>query len=191
MTDVREAAVGDRRLEELGVRLRKLRHLRGHSLNDVAQAVGVSPSFLSMLERGRTDISLGRITRLADFYAISLGELLLEGSADPIPPDIETVVEQRTIDRGPGVTYRLIRRDPPQVVHVVLEPFSGFTDVSAHHGEDFWILLRNRANLLYGDSRYPMEAMQTARFSGTTLHAFDNPYSEPAELVGVTTVPYW
>jgi len=191
MTDVRGSVARDNRLGELGQRLRGLRRLKGLSLDDVARMVDVSPSFLSMLERGRTDISLGRFSRIADFYGISLSELLLEGAEELPPPEIGSVAEQRTIDRGPGVSYRLIREDSPQVMHVVLEPYSGFTDMTAHRGEDFWILLRNQADLLHGESRYAMTAPQTARFSGTTLHAFENPYSEPAELIAVTTVPYW
>lgn len=191
MTDVRGFVGGDTRLADLGLRLRSLRRLRGLSLEDVARAVDVSPSFLSMLERGRSDVSLGRFTRIADFYGISLSELLLDGAVEPLPPEIGNVTDQRTIDRGQGISYRLIRHDPPQVMHVVMEPYSGFADLTAHRGEDFWILLRNQADLLYGDHRYAMEAPQTARFSGTTLHAFENPYSEPAELIAVTTVPYW
>lgn len=191
MTDVRETQLRDHRLSELGMRLRNLRKLRGVSLDGVAQETGVSPSFLSMLERGRTDISLGRFRRLADYYGISLSELLLEGAIEPLPPDIENIAEQPTIERGSGVSYRLIRRDPPQVMHVVLEPSSVFADFRAHQGEDFWILLRNRVDLLYGDRRFALTAPQTARFSGTTPHALENPYSEPAELIAVTTVPYW
>lgn len=175
----------------LGFRLKTLRKMRGDSLDTVAQAVDVSPSFLSMLERGRTDVSLGRIRRIANFYNVRLSELLLEGEADPQDPVFNDSTEQTLIDRGPGVVYRLIRQDQPQVMHVVIEPQSGFADMAAHQGEDFWLLLRNEADLLYGGRRFPMRALQTVRFSGRTLHAFQNPYPKPAELIAVTTIPYW
>jgi transcriptional regulator with XRE-family HTH domain len=179
------------RLRELGVRLKSLRKLSRLSLQAVAAGAGVSPSFLSMLERGQTDVSLSRFSRLADFYGLSLSELWLEGDVQPSPPQIRPLAEHPTIDRGPGIEYRLIRADHPQVMHVVMDPFTVFADLRAHQGEDFWIILHGRAELLYGRRRYPLSATETARFSGTVPHGIENPHAERAELIALSTVPYW
>ena len=54
--------------EELGGALRALRRERKLSLGDVSSATGISASFLSLVENGKSDITVGRLMRLAGFY---------------------------------------------------------------------------------------------------------------------------
>src|SRR6478672_2179736 len=62
----------------LGARLKRLRLQRRLTLQEVGTTVDLSHSFLSMLERGQADVSLGRVHRLANFYGVPLSELLIE-----------------------------------------------------------------------------------------------------------------
>ena len=93
------AAVPD--LAELGRRLRLLRALRGLSLEGAGKLLDCSPSFLSMLERGQTDVALGRFNRICAAYGVHPGELLLE-HAPAAAPLIQRIDEAPTIDRGAG-----------------------------------------------------------------------------------------
>jgi transcriptional regulator with XRE-family HTH domain len=61
---------------ELGARLRAIRSERGYSLSQVAEAAGMSTSFLSLVETGKNDITFGRLRRLMAFYDIRIEELL-------------------------------------------------------------------------------------------------------------------
>src|SRR3954471_20515085 len=60
----------------LGLRLRQLRLARSLSLAEVAQATNISASFLSLVENGRSDVSIGRLTRLVQFYGVSLSDVI-------------------------------------------------------------------------------------------------------------------
>lgn len=60
----------------LGRRLNALRVSRGLSLKQVAAETGVSASFISMIEAGRNDLSVGRLMLLADFYGVGLDDIL-------------------------------------------------------------------------------------------------------------------
>ena len=62
----------------VGERLRELRRERGLSLAEVAEGTGISTSFLSVLETGRSDITLGRLMKLVKFFGTSVEELLPE-----------------------------------------------------------------------------------------------------------------
>jgi transcriptional regulator with XRE-family HTH domain len=64
-----------------GERLRALRAARGLSLAQLEGATGISASFLSLVEQGRSDISIGRLMRLVSYYEVDLGELVAD-----IPP---------------------------------------------------------------------------------------------------------
>jgi len=61
---------------DLGTRLRALRTERGLSLSQLESATRISSSFLSLVESGKSDITISRLLRLADFYDIELGDLV-------------------------------------------------------------------------------------------------------------------
>jgi transcriptional regulator with XRE-family HTH domain len=64
---------------DLGTRLRALRTERGLSLSQLEAATNISSSFLSLVEGGKSDITISRLVRLADFFDVELGDLV-EGS---------------------------------------------------------------------------------------------------------------
>lgn len=82
-------------LEVLGATLRRLRTDRGHSLVDVANGTGLSTSFLSLVENGRSDISTGRLYRVAHFLGVGLADLL--DMEPPRGPHIVRASERRPV----------------------------------------------------------------------------------------------
>ncbi len=102
------------RLRTLGETLRAIRVERGFSLGEVAEGTDLSTSFLSLVENGRSDISTGRLFRVARFLGVGLGELL-----DVEPLGEVTVV--RAADRRPvrgapdGVMFHAVVGDAHDV----------------------------------------------------------------------------
>ena len=64
---------------DLGTRLRALRTERGLSLSQLEAATNISSSFLSLVESGKSDITISRLVRLADYFDVELSDLV-EGS---------------------------------------------------------------------------------------------------------------
>ena len=62
----------------LGERLRNIRHDRGETLGDTATRAGVSPQYLSEMERGLKEPSSEMIAAVAGALDITLGDLTLE-----------------------------------------------------------------------------------------------------------------
>jgi transcriptional regulator with XRE-family HTH domain len=86
---------------DLGTRLRALRTERGLSLSQLEAATSISSSFLSLVESGKSDITISRLLRLADFYDVELGDLV-EGSRVGRRP-IEVVREgEGSVLNSPG-----------------------------------------------------------------------------------------
>ncbi|MET8648753.1 MULTISPECIES: helix-turn-helix domain-containing protein [Nocardia] len=61
--------------ELLGERLRELRGRRGDTLAETAKRAGISPQYLSEVERGRKEPSSEMIAALAGALGVTLGEL--------------------------------------------------------------------------------------------------------------------
>jgi transcriptional regulator with XRE-family HTH domain len=71
--------------EDLGTSLRALRRDRRLSLHDVSAGTGISPSFLSLVENGKSDLTIGRLMKLAHFFDVHVSDLLPTGAGrDPI-----------------------------------------------------------------------------------------------------------
>ncbi|HLY54532.1 MAG TPA: helix-turn-helix transcriptional regulator [Stellaceae bacterium] len=68
--------------ELFATNLRKLRHAKGLSQDDLAYTAGVSRSYLSQIEKGSYYVSLKVIGRLADVLQVEAADLLKR----PIPP---------------------------------------------------------------------------------------------------------
>ena len=72
---------------QLGNRLRTLRKERRYTLADVSKRTGLSVSFLSDAERGRTKPSLDTLEKLAECYEMAANEILggvdLADTSDP------------------------------------------------------------------------------------------------------------
>jgi transcriptional regulator with XRE-family HTH domain len=188
--DISPAAEPPGRLGGLGVRLAAVRRARGLSRREVAAAAGVSTSFLGMVERGETDMSLTRFTRLADFLGASAADLLSDDPT-PAPPDVQAIASAQRVERGEGVDYRIIRHEHPQLVAVTLAPGARFSDVRTHRGEDIWIVTAGTPTFIYGSERYTVGPGHTVSFPGVVEHGLANQTDEPASLIAVCSVSYW
>jgi ribosome-binding protein aMBF1 (putative translation factor) len=85
--------------EAVGQQLRQERHRRGERISDVASRAGVSPQYLSELERGRKDASSEMISALAGALELPL-RVLLEGATSALAP-VPTPTSMRSAQSGP------------------------------------------------------------------------------------------
>src|ERR1700760_756807 len=61
---------------DLGTRLRALRTERGLSLSQLEAETDISSSFLSLVESGKSDITISRLLRLADYFDVEINDLV-------------------------------------------------------------------------------------------------------------------
>src|SRR5215475_13066813 len=74
---------------DVGQRLRAIRLLRRLTLREVADAAGVSESFVSQLERGRSSASVATLQRLVGALGIEISDLF-----DETPPSAPRVLRR-------------------------------------------------------------------------------------------------
>lgn len=69
----------------MGTQIRAARVAQGMTLRELARRIGVSPSFVSQLERNKVNASVGTLYALVNALGMSLDELMT--SAADVPPD--------------------------------------------------------------------------------------------------------
>jgi transcriptional regulator with XRE-family HTH domain len=96
-----EGTNGKEQSMQLGERLRELRLLRALTLLQLSQATGLSVSYLSDLERGRTTPSLETLEKLASVYDVPLGQLMASVDGRITAPEQELAPGlQKLLDEG-------------------------------------------------------------------------------------------
>lgn len=63
-------------LKAMGKKLHAFRKARKDSLETVARAVGITPSYLSRIEKGKCNYTLLVLGRLCDYYGVDPTDLL-------------------------------------------------------------------------------------------------------------------
>ena len=161
----------------LGSALRAARRSKSLSLSEVAAATGISASFLSLVENGKSDITIGRLVRLVTFYGIHLADLVpVQPAADP---DLVRKSEQRTLPSpAEGIQFRLLAPSMegtmmPMIVE--FEPSAHLAEFGRHPGEEFVHVLRGTMELeLEGSEPRILRAGDSAYYSAERPHLFRN-----------------
>lgn len=83
MTELSSSAT--KPLVTLGSRLKRVRERTGRSLREVARELGVSASFLSQMERGKSQPSVATLYSLSQLLNVSIDELFAEEDTSEAP----------------------------------------------------------------------------------------------------------
>lgn len=81
---------------DLAQSIKALREQKGLLQKEVAGATGVHPSNYSKMEKGERDVSIEVACKLADFYGITLDELV--NPEDKIPDEI-SIIDKSAAER--------------------------------------------------------------------------------------------
>ena len=177
---------------QIGQALRELRRRQRYSLHEVAEATGISRSFLSLVENGRSDITIGRLLRLVNFYRAQISDLLPQG--DPQDPVVVRRGEQQEV-RSPaeGIRISLLA---PQIERVMaptlgeVEPTGASAEYASHPGEEFIYVLDGSISLEFVDSDpIVLHEGDSAYFVSERPHSYRNEGDELARFLSVSTPP--
>jgi transcriptional regulator with XRE-family HTH domain len=177
----------------LGAGLRHARKVKGLSLAQVAAATGISRSLLSLIETGRSDITIGRLSRLAQLYDIRLSDLV----PDPRHPDPVVV---RADDRqgfhytAEGIDVEILVPEGRHMLQALIstfEPRAAMADYVVQGVEQLVHVLRGHIRTEFADGReLELFAGDSATFvSGEGGHRHANLGDEVATMIIVFPRP--
>ncbi len=168
--------------------LRRMRLTRQLSIRDVAEGSGLSASFLSAVERGESDVSIGRLARIAEFFDQDLGSML--GYSTRLSrPSFVGKSDRVLMNRGKGVRFELLRLSGLnlEIAVISFEPRCAFRDELTHEGVDTLYVTSGEVVLRVNDVDYPMHAGECAVYSAGFAHTMRNDSARAATAFGVTT----
>ncbi len=157
----------------LAARLRGLRAIAGLSLRAVAARTGLSPSFISAVERGTSGASLAALKRLTAAYGVTVAALAREPAFETgrvVRHDARPVLEA-----GHGVRIEDLASPASglQSQLFVLAPGATSDGAYAHPGEEFMYVLGGRITVWIDEAeRHDLAAGDAISFPSSLLHRF-------------------
>ncbi len=187
-----EPALETNGLPELGERLRAIRLLRRLTLREVAESAGVSESFVSQLERGRSSASVATLQRLAAAVGIEVSDLFSGESQSG--PRVLRRHERQLLEWGHlGRKARLTPKPfhSLEAVAAVFDPGGSTGDEPYTHGdsEELLLVLAGRIQLQLASELLDLSTGDSVNYRSSTPHRVSNPGDETAEVLFVISPP--
>jgi transcriptional regulator with XRE-family HTH domain len=172
----------------VGEVIRRLRQQRGFSLRDLAERSGLSQSFLGAVERGQSDISVGRLSQVARVLGHDVASLL-GYSLRRATPVVIRPADHVASPRGQGVEFRTfaIPGTHLEFMLATLAPRSRFDDEVTHAGIDVMYVSEGSLVLVVDGVDYPLDASECAVWPSSHAHTVRNDGDVPAVALGFTT----
>ena len=175
----------------LGERLRAIRQLRRKTLKEVASAAGISESFLSQLERGRTNATIATLQRLSTALGIEVSDLFTTNAARPrvLRRDAREFIAWGRLGRKALLTPKPFHS--LEVVVARFDPGGSTGDEPYTHGdsEELLIVIEGEVHVQLGADVYTVSAGDSVHYESSTPHRVANHGVEPAEVLFVISPP--
>lgn len=179
---------------KLGQLLSTWRKQKELTLQQLADEIGVTASYISQIEHGKVSPSLATLKKLAkavdrktvDFFVDELID-------DPIVLSEKewTRVSHPHWDAHVRQLVRIVGNKLMQPFYTVIEPGGGTREPYSHSGEEFGIVLDGELTLRVGDDTHVVPRNSSFYYSSLIPHSWTNEGKEPCRVVWVISPPSW
>jgi quercetin dioxygenase-like cupin family protein len=163
-------------------------------LRDLGRATGFSISFLSLVERGRSSLSVASLHAIAAALGVEMVAFFRERQPEPSPP---AQINRRCRDarlpiRG-AHACRLLgatgfeRSLEPMLVTIEPDEEARPRDDGGHEGEEFAYVLSGELVFTVDDVEHMLEAGDCIHYRSMAPHVVRNNGERPAEVLWVLT----
>lgn len=179
----------------VGRTIRTLRKERGFSLREFSRLTGLSTSFLSMVERGRSSLALTSLNNVARALDTDLASLFASERkvrvSHPLPHVSRAGDDGKLSIESSQRVYKVLS---PRAEGLVLEPLlvtvranSDFEEPYSHEGEEFAYVVEGELLFTVDGEEYRLGPGDSIHLLSTVPHAIRNDTDEPAKVLWVLT----
>lgn len=180
-------------MEDIGIRLKKARLAQGLSQRQLAKSSGVSNAMICMIEKGKSNPSLGLLKNLLDVISISISEFF-SFKLEDAPAKVFYEKSDLT-EIGSGLISYLQLGSNAQKINLQLmyESYQPGADTGRsmlhHEAEEGGIVINGRIEVTVGDRTRILGPGDAYLFNSRTPHRFRNVDKEVCTLVTACTPP--
>lgn len=164
-------------LISIGVRIREVRQTRGMTLQALADATRLSPSMLSLVERGRASPSIGSLIVVANALGVTMSELVVNG------PDTEQKLvvrsdEAKIVETARHVVRKLLKDDRAHGLTIAVNEYAPHTGNSekpiSHEGFEHGFILEGEMTVEVDGQEHVLHPGDLISYKSTRMHKLWN-----------------
>lgn len=178
---------------DVAQRLRSLRLERGLSQRELARLSGVSNGTISLIEKGRTDPTLGLMMKILEGVGVSVADFFAmpAGAGRQIFFTREDMVD---LGHGPLRLLQPGRETEGRLIQILYEEYAPGADTGAvalkHEGEECGFVVSGRVEIVVGDRLRVLGPGEAYYFPSHIPHRFRNAGDVTAIVVSACTPPF-
>jgi len=186
-------------MEDLGNNIRQIRKEKGITIQDLAAATALSPSFISRMERGDLNPSIASVKKIADALGIQVAHLFQEDKKEVSQDNEESMVVRKSRRRkmvypGQKVEEYLLT---PRISDIGIEFILGFVepggtsgeDTYNHAGEECILVLKGSLTMYVNDREFVLNEGDSMHFYSHNPHRWENQGEVTVEAIWAVTPP--
>jgi transcriptional regulator with XRE-family HTH domain len=180
----------------IGGQLRDLRKAKRLTLQEVADAAGISVSYLSQIERNVSRLPIGVLKRISDVLGVHMNWFFPLGpKGDPQERDIVVrAANRRNMSfTGLGITEELLSPNlagPLELLISTIHPGAD-SEYYTHDGADAGLVLSGTLELWVGERHFCLHVGDSFAFPSTERHRCANKGKRPVKVLWVITPPHY
>lgn len=179
-------------VDDVGLRLKKVREMHGLSQRQLALRSGVSNAMICLVEKGRSQPSLSLLKRILAALPVSVSEFFSLEISQPARAFYRSG-ELTEIGRG-LISYRQVgTNETDSSLQLMMERYEPGADTGRamihHESDEGGIIISGHLEVTVGDETQVLGPGDAYRFNSRIPHRFRNTGTEPCVLVTACTPP--
>ena len=173
----------------LGQKIGRLRQERGLTLQEVSDGSGLTPSFLSRLERDKVNISVANLRKLAQFFSVQMTHFF-EGEDNQQVGQVIGLEERvrLSLDDAPVQVFSMLPPNSDLEARLIEAlPGAGQQGFSGR-GSQMVHVLQGRLRYQLGEEEYQLGAGDTLFYRDDVAHSWVNIGDDPATVLTVSAM---
>lgn len=177
---------------ELGARIRELREHGGQSLRSVASAAGISPGFLSQIERGNANATVSTLRGVATALGLTTADLF--GDDDLTASRVLRRADRSELPTGGRSKKYLLSRRPLRNLEVYcgeLAPGEGTGDPYTHgEAQEMFLVIHGSVEVSLDGTLYRLSDGDSIEYRTDLPHTARNLGTDVAEVLWIISPPH-
>lgn len=180
-------------MDKMGKRIKSRRENQGLQMNELSNKIGVTPSLISQIEKGKAFPSIVTLKKVAEALHTTVGELIGENENKITHPLVKPQDRRLAKENNKGTSSFLlsnhIARKQIEPYIICFEENSDSQEIMTSNfpGQEFCYVIKGKFEVVINGDNYIIEEGDSFYFDSNRKHIFKNISDVKAELLWVIT----
>lgn len=178
----------------IGLKIREMRQVRGLTLQALAESTKISPSMLSLVERGRASPSIGTLIVVANALQITMSDLV-QGEIETEGTPVVRASEAKIVETAEHVVRRQLRSDREHGITIAVNEYAPHTGSNekpiSHEGFEYGYILAGQLTVEVDGQKHQLTKGDLISYKSTRMHRIWNNGELPAKTLWFNLTKDW